>query len=222
MRGDFYKESDVDLIVLGRGPEYRLERHGGHLFSISWRTLSQLRGVFDDPAEAAGAILGWRGAVILLDPKRIARSWRTEAQRWTWDRVVRKCDRWVAEQITGYAEDVQKLWGAMRQRRNTVAAAYRGILATRLSEIMAVHRRILYDGDYELFAKVSKAMGPSWRRAQTTAFGTRPGTFRQSCQAAMKLYAIAAAEVRDLLDDRQYAVVAHACQVAGHPLPNRK
>lgn len=219
VRGDATRDSDVDLIVVGRGPEYRLERHHGYLFSISWRTLRRLQQVFDDPAEAAGAILGWQQAVILHDPSGGARSLRAEARRWTWARVDRKADAWVADQVTGYAEDVQKLVGALRLRRPLVASAYRLVLAARLTEVLAVHRRVLYDGDNDAFQKVGAAMGTRWRRAQSLALGATGGTYAQSCRAACELYAIAASETRHLLNDRQNMVVAHACRIAGFPLP---
>lgn len=219
VRGDATGESDVDLIVVGRGPWYRLERHHGHLVSISWRTLRQLRQVFDEPGEAAGAILGWRQAVVLHDPQGLARSLREEARRWTWARVDRKCDAWVADQITGYAEDVQRIIGALRRRRPLVVAAYRLVLAVRLTEVLAVHRRTLYDGEADGFTKVGAVMGARWRRAQALALGVTRGAFAPSCRAACELYGIAAAETRHLLDDRQRVVVTHACRIAGFPLP---
>lgn len=219
VRGDPHRESDIDLIVIGRGPYYRLERNAEYLLSISWRTVTQLRQVMSTPADAVGTVLGWRRAVILHDPTGVAKTLRLKASRWTWERVSRKCNPWVTEQITGYAEDVQKLIGGMRQKRPLVAAAYRCVLGTRLTEIMAVHHRLLYDGDHELFEKVGAVMGERWRRVQAVALGIEGATFEQSCQAAMELYAIAASEIPHLLDDRQYAVVAHACEAAGYRLP---
>lgn len=217
-RGDAHVESDVDLIVIGRGPGYRLERHAQYLFSISWRTLMQMRRVLDTPAEAAGAVLGWRQALVLHDPHGVGRSMRAEAKAWTWARVQKKCDSWVAEQITGYAEDIQKLLGSLQLKRPLVAAAYRCVLAFYLNEIMAVHHRILYDGDHDLFEKVGEAMGARWRVLQATASGVTSGTLEQSAHAAMEMYSLAASRVRHLLDERQSAIAAHACEVAGFPL----
>ncbi len=42
--------------------------------------------------------------------------------------------------------------------------------------------------------------------------------FMDTCDAALQLFALAAHDVRRVLDERQYRVVAHACEIAGHPL----
>lgn len=218
LRGDAHKESDVDLIVIGGGPSYRLERQAQYLFSISWRTQEQFRSVLDDPAEAVGAVLGWRRALILLDSNAVGRSLQEQAIDWNWSRVEGKCDAWVSEKVTGYAEDVQKLLGGLWLGRPLVAAAYRWILAFHLTEVMAVHHRILYEGDHDLFERVGATMRHRWQSIQQIASGVSDATFEQSCLAAMEMYSIAGSEVRHLLDERQTAVVAHACQVAGFPL----
>jgi len=40
-----------------------------------------------------------------------------------------------------------------------------------------------------------------------------------TCQAVLALYSLAAAEVWERLDTDQRAVVAHACTIAGYPVP---
>lgn len=217
LRGDAHRESDIDLIVLGRGPEYWLERHDRFLVSNSWRTPAQIRQAFREPSELS-AVPGWQKALIMHDPKGIAARLQREARSWAWERISKRCDEWVAEQVTGYAEDVQKLVGSLERGQKRIAAAYRSVLATRLTSILAVHHRILYDGDNELFTKVAARLGEHWHRVQGVALQEGGESFQESWTAALELYTLAANEVRHLLDERQYAVVAHACDVAGHPL----
>jgi hypothetical protein len=43
-------------------------------------------------------------------------------------------------------------------------------------------------------------------------------SFEDTCKAGLQLYAFVVREVRHLLNRRQYRVVAHACEIAGHSL----
>ena len=63
-----------------------------------------------------------------------------------------------------------------------------------------------------------KAMGDEWKNLQRSAFGEGKTNFAESCDAALKLYAVAANSIRSLLTERQRAVVAHACKLAKRPL----
>src|SRR5512136_787600 len=72
VRGDAYRESDIDIHAIGRGPYYRLERNQGFLVSISWMPPAQHHEAFKNPSEAGGMIPAWRNAAIIYDPQRIA------------------------------------------------------------------------------------------------------------------------------------------------------
>ena len=220
-RGDAHRESDIDLYALGEAagrPEYRLERHGGYLVSLSWRTVERERESFRSPEEAGGAVPAWRAAVILHDPDGIAAALRREALAWRWDLLdARRCDEHVAEGLTGLAEEVHKLVVSLERGARWTAAVQRSVLALRLAGLLALHHRALYDTENRLWDLVAARLGERWVRAQGAALGDAGQPFEESCAAALTLYALAAAEVRPLLDDRQHAVVAHACALAGHP-----
>jgi len=83
---------------------------------------------------------------------------------------------------------------------------------------MTVHHRILYETENGLWDLVAKAMGGHWTMVQGAAFGTGDEGFTETCRASLELYALAASEVKHLLDGTQYDIVAHACTIAGHPL----
>ncbi len=221
-RGDAHRESDIDLYALGEAagrPEYRLERHGGYLVSLSWRAVEREREAFRSPEEAGGAVPGWRTAVILHDPDGIAAALRREALAWRWDLLdARHCDAHVAEWLTGLAEEVHKLVVSLERGARWTAAVQRSVLALRLARLLALHHRLLYDPENRLWDLVAARQGERWARAQGAALGDAGQPFEESCAAALTLNALAAAEVRPLLDGRQCAVVAHACALAGHPL----
>jgi hypothetical protein len=198
----------------GRGPGYRLLRREGHLVSMAWTTAAATLHSFENPAVLGAAVPGWRRAVILHDTDGIAAGLVAAAQQWTWELVAERCDAWVAEQVAGYAEEVQKLANSLAAGRELVAAVQRNVLANRLAFAMSVRRRILYDSENRLWELVSEAMGEEWTGAQRAAFALSGETLQESSRAALRLYALAAGEVGGLLNERQHAVVGRAGEVS--------
>ncbi|MEZ4502536.1 MAG: nucleotidyltransferase domain-containing protein [Dehalococcoidia bacterium] len=218
-RGDAGPYSDLDLGVIadgeGRGPGYRLSRRDGVLVSVSWGYAERTRASFDDPAVLGAAVPGWRNAVILADPDGIANALRGVAANWRWtDAREAICNDWVAEQITGYAEEVQKLLNARARGWPATEAVQRSVLALRLPWIMSVHHRLLYDSENGLWAAVAGTIGEPWASTQACALGTTNEDFEAQTRAALRLYVLAAGAVRRLLDDRQRAVVDPAIEAA--------
>lgn len=216
-RGDAHPESDIDLFVVGRGPSYRLERRGRFLVGVSWSTERQYRQSFRTPALAGGSVPFWRRALILRDPHGVAATLKQEALEWTWDSIDSRCDSWVAEELTGYAEEVHRLVGRLQLGHRQAAAVQRAVLAIRLAQILAVHDRILYETENVLWDLVAARMGDGWARAQAAALGLADEGFEETCRAALRLYVLAADSVRHLLDERQRPVVDHACALASQP-----
>ena len=177
-RGDAHEESDLDVHAIGSGAHYRLERRQGFLVSISWSTTNQERTDFKDPSKVGGIVLAWRNAAILNDPIGIAKTIKQEARNWKWDPLNKRADKWVAEELTGLAEEVHKLIGNLQLGRSTVAAVQRSLLAISMAKILAVHHRVLYDTENQLWDLVSKKMGQNWERLQMTALGEGDQRFR--------------------------------------------
>jgi len=218
-RGEAGPYSDLDLGVIadgdGRGPGYHLARRDGVLVSVAWITAERTRASFDDPALLGAAVPGWRSAVILADPDGIASALRGVAASWRWtDARDAICNDWVAEQVTGYAEEVQKLLNARERRAPLTEAVQRSVLALRLPWIMSVHRRLLYDSENGLWSAVAHTIGEPWASTQACALGTSEEGFEASSRAALRLFVLAARDVRRLLDDRQRAVVDPAVEAA--------
>ncbi len=219
VRGDAYKESDIDIHAIGSGSQYKLERYQGFLVSVSWMTVRQHRQAFKDPSKVGGIIPAWRNAVIIYDPQGIAYALKEYAKKWEWRLLGKQVDRWVAKEITGWAEEVHRLIGNLQLGRRTPTAVQRSVLAIKMAPILAVHHRILYDTENQLWTLVSKRMGKKWAQAQSIALGEGQQSFEETCKAALQLFALAAQEVRHLLNKQQYQVVSHACEIAGYPMP---
>jgi Nucleotidyltransferase domain len=203
--------SDVDLYAIGDGPRYRLRVEQGVLLSLSWRSAAQEREALRDPASVGGTVPGWRSARILHDPTSVAAALQADARAFDWSTIATECDAWVADQITGYAEEVLKLVGARRAGDGQVAAVQRSILALRLPMIMAVHQRVLYDAENRLWRLVAEAAGDRWATAQAEALGL--GDPHRADEAALRLYQLAADAVRALLSVDQLAVVDFALAI---------
>lgn len=218
-RGDATPQSDIDLYAIGEGPHYRLERREPFLVSVSWRTGEEIRKRFRTPSAAFGLVPGWRSAVILSDPQGIAARLQSEARKWSMEMLDQSaCDRWVAEEITGFAEEIHKLVSYRESEDRLVVAVNRSILALRLAVPLAVHRRLLYETENHLWTLVNEALGKRWADAQSRAFGMAGETLDETVQATCEMFALACQDVGGLLDARQRAVVEHACRIAGFPL----
>ena len=220
-RGDAYPQSDIDIIAIGPISGYRPSLREKHLVSVSWRTEDDIRESFRKPSDAGEIIPAMRSALAIYDPKGLAAQLKREAEAWTWDDIGDRCDKWVADEITGYAEEVHRLVGHLRLGHTWVAAVQRFVLSCRMGVILSVHLRILYETENRLWDLVARAMGDRWTKAQGASFGTGGQSFDETCAAALELYALTASKIRHLLDEVQYDIVANACEMAGHPLRGR-
>jgi len=219
-RGDATPESDVDLIAVGDGPPAVLVRRDGYLWSIAWQTAAACREGFRDPAVAGTVVPGWRHAVILVDRTGIAAALQAEARVWRWESIATRADAWVAEQVTGFAEEVHKLVNSLAADERWTAAVQRSLLALRMAPILAVHHRLLYETENRLWDLIAERMGPEWRALQVAAFAENGESLEESCAAALALYARTAGETRHLLTAEQEAVVAYACRLAADRSPH--
>jgi predicted nucleotidyltransferase len=209
-RGGATNRSDLDLVIVGEGPSYRLRVSDDVLVSESWATEDAHRAEFSRPSEVGSSIPGWRDAHVLYDADGAAGRLKDDARSWRWEDLGDRPDAWVAEALVGFAEEVQKLVASLELGRTLTAAAQRDVLALRLTRTLAVHHRLLFGSENVLWEQVGERMGEEWRRAQAAAFGIDGESFETSCAAALRLFDLAADCVASLLDERQAAVVSHA------------
>jgi hypothetical protein len=89
------------------------------------------------------------------------------------------------------------------------------IIALRLPALLAVHRRLLYGSENQLWDLLAEHEGEPWASAQARALGAEPCTFEEGCRAALELYLLYADAVRGLVvDAEELAVIEGACELA--------
>ncbi len=220
VRPDPRPESDIDLYVIGEGPEYRLEIVAGRLVSVSWRTFAQFEAAFDDPRSVGAQVPGWRRAMIVADPAGVAAALQRKAREWDWTQIGdARLDAWVAEEITGYAEEAHKLVAARNAGDITTAAIQRSVLALALAPRLTVHFRMLYETENGLWDLMATHLGPAWNRAQRAALILDGEDIAVSLDASLDLFHLAVSAVWRVMDGRQRDVCAEALALAGRPAP---
>jgi predicted nucleotidyltransferase len=219
-RGDANQHSDLDLRVIGDGPSKKLKRNGEFLVAISWLTLDEHNEVFEDPEKAGSAVPGWTSAIVLHDPEGLAAQLQRRAERWDFDDISKEADKWVGQEITELAEEIHTVLGNLLQNKPAAAAAERSQLAMGLAQLLSVHKRIPYESENDLWSLVAEAMGGDYADLQKRALAQDPIELKAGVDAVLEMFGRAAAETQSLLDQDQKEVVAHACDIAGHPLPD--
>jgi hypothetical protein len=218
-RGAASPESDIDLHAIGDGPAYVLFRRDGQLVSVSWHTRAAQRAALDDPALVGYLVPAWRRARLLRDPHGIAAALQTDARAWNWSRIdATRRVAWVAEEFTGYAEEVHKLVTNRARGRWRVAGVQRAVLALRLAPLLAPYLELLYESEDDVWDLVAAQLGSQWASAQSAALSEGGETLETACEAALELFGLAARLLAAHFDARQLGVVAHACAFAGWPL----
>jgi hypothetical protein len=207
-RGEAGPESDLDLLAVGdESYPPRLDVRDGLLVSVSSQPPALHRESFELPGLVCEGVPGWRDALVLHDPEGIAAGLVREARLWTWGPLARRCDDWVAEELTARAETVHKLASALAKGRLSSASVKRDQLATRLARAMAVRHRLLYGSEELMWELVAGAMGVEWDAAQRVALGQGGGSLKGACRAALRMYVLASTETMGMLDERQGRVV---------------
>jgi hypothetical protein len=208
-RGEAHQSSDIDMWVIGRRSGRSSLFRDGFPVNVERTTVRVERLRFQDPGRVGSGVPGWRAALPVYDPKGIAAKLRAEAHRFRWSTIADRCDRWVAERITGLAEESIKLVRALGEGSLETAAVQRNLLADRLVFVMAVHHRILWGSENEAWERVGRRVGGAWHATQRTALGVSGGAFLPSCRAALSLYLRTVEVVRKTLSDEQARVVDH-------------
>lgn len=181
--------------------------------SVGWLTAADVDELWSDVAHVGQVVPGWRSALVLADPHGEVEALQRRAAAWTWSSLDDAPDRWVASELSGYAEEVIRLVGHLVADRRLPAAVMRNVCANRMAWTLAVHHRLLYETENRLWDVVAERMGPQWLERQRAAFGIDV-SHAESCWAATDLFAMTASVVTDVLDPEQQSVVATAVRVA--------
>jgi Nucleotidyltransferase domain len=217
-RGNPSSRSDLDVIAIGDGPSYYVDVWEDILVAQAWSAEEEQAQRLSNPRDIGSSVPGWREAVILHDPQGVAAQLQRQALGFEWSSVEERCDEWVAEELVGYAEEVQKLVVAIGSGQLLSSSVMRTLLAFRMPRIAAVYHRLLYGSENALWDQVADVMGPEWRQTHAAAFSLNAETYEESCTAALHLYRLTFDTVSRLLDDRQTRVARYALSQVPHSI----
>jgi predicted nucleotidyltransferase len=207
-RGQARPNSDIDLFAVGEGPDGWMEVAEGRLVAVYWWTAKEVRRRLLDPESALLTVRSWRDGRLIDDPAGVGAELQREARDWTWEKIEREADAWVADKLVVWSEYLPKLAGALDAERLLDAAAVRSQLTVQLAELFAVRRRLVEESENGFWETVSDAGGPAWRQALEHAL--RPEGEEEGAAGAVELFRLLAEEVEPNLDERQRGVIEYA------------
>jgi predicted nucleotidyltransferase len=208
-RGQARPDSDVDLFAVGDGPQGWMEIADARLVAVYWWTPAEIRRRLMDPESALLTVRSLRDAVVIDDPTGVGAELQQEAREWTWEKIEREADAWVADKLVVWSEYLPKLRGALDAGRLMDAAAVRAQLTVQLAELFAVRRRLTEESENGFWETIADAGGPEWRSALERALAPDSDE-AAGADAASELFRMVAQDAEPLLDERQRAVVEYA------------
>ena len=212
-RKEAHRHSDLDLWVLDHSGRPSFTWRDPFFVSVSRINPASERRKFLEPPHTGELLGAWLSAVPLYDPHGDARRLKEYAKGFRWERVARRCDRWVSRSIVHWGEEAVKVVGSMARGEPDTAAVCRNLLAESLAFVLAVYRRTTWTTDNGLWERLGEDMGPEWRSAQRRALALGGETLEESARAALELYALTAAQVRSVLRPKDLATVERVCAI---------
>jgi predicted nucleotidyltransferase len=218
VRGDAHEASDIDMWVVGKAGRRRVLERAGRLVCVRFTTPASERAEMRDPGRLDGAVPGWRQVRILRDPRGVAARLKAEARRFRWGPVRRARRAYAAGRLAGLAEEVAKLLRALETGERETASVQRNLLANEMAFLRLLALERLWETENGLWERAGGWAGPSFRDAQRAALGTDGGTWEESCEGALRLYALTARANLAALRGEERRIVLAACRRAGYPI----
>ena len=188
------------------------------MVSVKYSTVADDRREMRNPGRLDGAVPGWQHAKILRDPRGVAAKLKSEARRFRWSSVRKSRDAFIATRLAGWAEEVAKLLRALETDEKETASVQRNLLANHMAFLQLLSHERLKETENGLWELAAKAAGPEFRSAQRAALGIDGGAWRESCEAALRLYSITARANLARLRGQKRRIVVAACRRAGYPI----
>ena len=207
-RGDAGWFSDVDLVRFvredaGADPDGKTHIVDGRLVVVSEVTPSSVRDWFTEPEVACECIRGARTGKPLWDPEGYYQEIQDRACRFVWDETMQeKANRWASEKLVGWAEEVHKGLGGLRDGHTGRLLNARFGLSWGLTHVMRVQRGVLLSGDNDSYLEVAAAIGADsqWVKLSEGAFGLDGRDLDGQVRAGLALYVLTVKMLADELD----------------------
>lgn len=164
-RGEAGRYSDVDLDRFTSRPlptpreRYSLLYRGGRLVSVKGRSVAQARESLTHPEQAIWAVPGLQQARVLLDRDGSLQGLKEEAEALDWAPLQDAADEYASYELTGYAEEVHKVLGALQAHDESALAYATLAILLGLTRAEAVQRGVLIRSENRSFAQVEDAVG---------------------------------------------------------------
>ncbi len=159
-------------------------------------------------------VAGLRTARALHDPQLHFSQIKERAETFCWTEALdRRADAWVAAQMVGWVEEVNKgLGGLSRNEVGRLLNARFG-LSWGLARVMTLHQRILVRSDNTFYEQLGEALGEdsAWMALCRRAFGliseVKGEPLHDHVRAGLALYAMTAAMVNPTLGESQAELI---------------
>ena len=185
---------------------------------VKFSTAADERREMRNPGRLDGAVPGWRNARILRDPYGVAARLRSEARRFRWPPLRKARDAYIADLLTGLAEEVAKLLRALETGEKETASVQRNLLANRMAFLWLLSQESLWETENGLWETAGRTSGAQFRSVQRTALGTDEPSWSASCEAALRLYSLTARSNLARLRGEKRRIVLATCRRAGYPV----
>jgi hypothetical protein len=171
--------SDVDLVRFLNDDISPSPRDGSYLIDDLLVTINsanprQIEAWFSCPEIAVNVISGLRSGRALLDRSGTFEGIQRRARAFTWNaEMQQKADRWAAQQMVGWIEEVHKGLEGLRSKDIGRMLNARFGCSWGLSRVVGVHKGVLLSGDNGFYDEVGEVVGldSEWVKLRRTAFG---------------------------------------------------
>lgn len=179
VRGEASPYSDVDIARFVRAspdsdaPRHRMVFRGGHLISLSTKTVAEVRTSLTHPAQAIWVAPSIGQLHILSDKDGSLAALVNAVQGFQWPPLQDAANRYASEETADLAEEVHKIIAALlKSDEQAVLLFTRGLLSG-ITRLVAVQRGVMLKTEATYFPQVWQAMGESsaWTRDHRIAIG---------------------------------------------------
>ncbi len=179
VRGEANPYSDVDIARFvavppsSDAPRHRMVFRGGHLISLSTKTVAEVRADLCRPQWAIWVAPSISQLHILRDKDGTLAALVSEAQTFQWSPLQEAANRYASEEIADLAEEAHKIIAALlKGDEQAVLLFIRGLLSG-ITRLVAVKHGLMLKAEATYFPQVWQAMGEgsAWTRDHRIAIG---------------------------------------------------
>lgn len=226
-RGDATVYSDIDIALVMREdvdlPLKRFFVRDDKVVSVSPKRLSAARDDIRRPERAIWVVPGLIVCRILVDKTGALADFLSELRAFRWEPLQPAADRYAARSLTLCAEAAFKVLSALQRGDDRVLYNATHGLVSWLTEIVAVQRGVMIEGDHTYYRQVQETVGLDsvWTSYHNIGIGVtrldvpRNDALSMRALSALHLYRETLSLVRHTMDREQIAVAKQVVRYTG-------